>query len=267
MSEAEAARGPLDTGLIPVSTSIPELVGLPLIFGSILTMLYGVTSVQSYIYLHNNPRDSLVLKRTVFLLWIIDTLLIIFNLIVVYYYCVKTLMNPLLLSKLPWADGVDVVLASSSNLIVTGIFTYRIRSLYGRIWPLVPPATLAFFGGIALGTMTSVGVAAVLTNALLPNKFYFQGLTVMVPKLMLNSLLAMLNSRESMRSKMSSTGGALSIHLTQLGRNRYSLESRTNLTGHVNPNLRAQSTTAVEVEMSKDSCVEGLPDTEDALKV
>ncbi|KAI0337294.1 hypothetical protein BDW22DRAFT_1433447 [Trametopsis cervina] len=146
----------LDTGLIPVSSSsIPELVGLPLIFGFILTMLYGVTSVQTYIYFYNNLHDSRVLKRTIFFL-IIDTLLIIFNSISVYYYCVKVLMKPLLLTKLPWADGVGIILASLSDFIVTGIFAYRIRILCGRIWPLafvIPPATLSFFVGTAVGIM------------------------------------------------------------------------------------------------------------------
>ncbi|KAI0337293.1 hypothetical protein BDW22DRAFT_1364274 [Trametopsis cervina] len=114
---------------------------------------------------------------------------------------------------------------------------------------------------------SSIGVAAVVTNAVLPNKFYWQGLTVMLPKLMLNSLLAMLNTRDSMRKKMMPTTGALSIHLTQLGRDRYSLEYRTNVSERLDTNLHAQSTTTAEVEISKDSCVEGSPDDEDAYRV
>ncbi|KAI0337290.1 hypothetical protein BDW22DRAFT_1433443 [Trametopsis cervina] len=253
--------------LASAPADIPALVGVPLVFGFVVAMLYGAISVQTYMYFHNNPRDSLVLKRTMFSLWIIDTISTAFSSLVVYYYCVRVLMNPLLLSRIPWADGACIILTSFSDFIVSCIFAYRIRALYGRIWPLifvVPPTTLACLGGTAVGIATSVGVTIVITNALIPNTFYFQGLAAMLPKLMLNSLLAMLNSRDTMRSKMSPTSGALSIHLTQLGRNRFSLESRTEASELVNPNLH---TAAVEMRVSKASSVEALQNSEDPVKV
>ncbi|KAI0687814.1 hypothetical protein BC835DRAFT_1419648 [Cytidiella melzeri] len=254
--------------------------------GFIIAMLYGITSVQTYIYFNNSPRDGTYMKATMFVLWVIDTLGAIFSSHVAYTYCVKALLNPVLWTTIVWSDGVNFMLLSLSDVIVTGIFAYRIWKLGGKVWPLVfivPPAIVVFVGGQGLGITTlvtpsfnelrehiawlyyavfslqalsditimvslctillqqrtrvqrtrtvvgmlifysvntclltcSVGVAALITNALSPNTFFWQGLSATLPKLMLNSLLALLNSREGMRNKMKADG-PLSIHLSRL---------------------------------------------------
>lgn len=64
-----------------------------------------------------------------------------------------------------------------------------------------------------LAPNSSVAIASVITFAVMPHNFVFIVLAMILPKLMLNSLLALLNSRDSMRERIS---GPISIHLSKL---------------------------------------------------
>ncbi|KAI0084417.1 hypothetical protein BDY19DRAFT_538463 [Irpex rosettiformis] len=251
--------------LILMEMGVNLTLGVAISFGLIVTMLYGITSVQTFIYFSNEPRDGKYMKSAVFALWIIDTLGAIVSGHVVYRYCVQALLNPILWTQFGWSNSVTFILLSFSNAIVTAVFANRLWRLEGKIWSLIlilPPAILAFIGGQAIGIYiiiikdflelrrhitwlyytvfalqvfsdiaimislciallrrrspigrprsvigililfsintclltSSVGLAALLTNALSPKTFFWQGLDAVLPKVMLNALLALLNS-------------------------------------------------------------------------
>ncbi|KAI0687810.1 hypothetical protein BC835DRAFT_377073 [Cytidiella melzeri] len=139
--------------------NINMTMGITTVFGWIIAMLYGITSVQTYIYFNSNPPDTRYMKTTVFVLWVIDTLGAIFSFHVVYTYTIKALLKPVIWTDIIWSDGVNFMMLSLSDAIVTVVFAYRIWKLGDKIWPLVfivPPAFLVFIGGQALGVITFV---------------------------------------------------------------------------------------------------------------
>ncbi|KAI0084416.1 hypothetical protein BDY19DRAFT_538570 [Irpex rosettiformis] len=261
-------------------------LGVILIFGLLATMLYGITSVQTFIYFTNDPRDGKYLKITVVVLWILDTLETMLLSHVVYTYCIKALSNPGIWTQIGWTDAAHFMLMTLSDSMITIIFVHRIWRLERKVWSLIaiiPPAALVFIGGQVIGIFvlvitdfeevrhriawlyytvfalqafsdiaimvslciallkrrskirrshsvigmlilfsvntcvltSSVGLAALLTNALSPGTLFWQGLDGVLPKLMLNSLLALLNSRELIRNKGGSDA-PVSIHLSRL---------------------------------------------------
>ncbi|KAI0769517.1 hypothetical protein BC629DRAFT_1595841 [Irpex lacteus] len=266
--------------------NIDLTLGVVLIFGLLSVMLYGITSVQTFIYFTSDPRDGRAIKTTMFILWILDTLETALLSHVVYTYCIKALLHPVLWTQVGWTDATHFMLMILSDSIITVIFVNRIWKLERKIWSLIailPPTTLVFVGGQVIGVFvlvlkdfeklrhriawlyytvfalqafsdiaimvslclallkrqskirkshsvirmlilfsvntcvltSSVGIAALLTNALSPSTFFWQGLDGILPKLMLNSLLAVLNSRDLMRSKAASDS-PVSIHLSRL---------------------------------------------------
>ncbi|EKM48834.1 uncharacterized protein PHACADRAFT_214637 [Phanerochaete carnosa HHB-10118-sp] len=119
-----------------------------------LSRLFGITSVQVYVYFHRNPRDSDLMRRTIFFLWIVDGLHLAFTSHSVYYYSVTNFMNPLALTQCPWSFAVDVVFGDLSEVIVTAIFAYRIYKFSGKLWAFIfimPPALVGFAGALAIG--------------------------------------------------------------------------------------------------------------------
>ncbi|GJE94001.1 hypothetical protein PsYK624_101690 [Phanerochaete sordida] len=61
---------------------------------------------------------------------------------------------------------------------------------------------------------SSLAIASVITYSTMPNSFVFFSIAALVPKLLLNSLLALLNSRDMLRN--SYAGQVASIHVSRL---------------------------------------------------
>ncbi|GJE94009.1 hypothetical protein PsYK624_101770 [Phanerochaete sordida] len=271
--------------LPPIQLHLDSTLGVIVIAEIMVAMLFGITSVQIYVYFHRNPRDSKFMKRTIFFLWILDGLHLAFTSHSVYHYAVTNFMNPLALTQCPWSFAIDVVFGDLSEVIVTALFAYRIWKFSGKLWPLmliVPPAIISFAGAIAIGVFarkvpdfvefndkyawvwyavfsvqafidcaiavalctmlikrrtgfkrtdslirilvvysintcaltSSVAIGSVITYAVMPHNFVFIAFAMVLPKLMLNALLALLNSRDKMRNMHA--GQAISVHLSKL---------------------------------------------------
>ncbi|EKM48087.1 uncharacterized protein PHACADRAFT_203268 [Phanerochaete carnosa HHB-10118-sp] len=85
-----------------VSLHLDNTLGVILISEILAAILFGITSVQVYVYFHRNPRDSDLMRRTIFFLWVVDGLHLAFTSHSVYYYSVTNFMNPLALTQCPW---------------------------------------------------------------------------------------------------------------------------------------------------------------------
>ncbi|KAI0084629.1 hypothetical protein BDY19DRAFT_997543 [Irpex rosettiformis] len=271
-----------------VAMSLPPLdntLGAILIAEILVSMLFGMTTLQIYVYFSRNPRDSLWMKGVMIVLWILDALHLILTSHTLYHYAVLNYMNPLSLTICPWSFAVDMMFGGLNEILVTAIFAYRIWKFSGKLWPvmlIIPPTLVGFAGAAAIGnfalkvpiyeefkqhyawiwyltfsaqsvadiaiaaTLTAIlikrrtgfhktdsiirtlivysintcaltssaSLASIITYAVMPNNFIFIAFAMVLPKLMLNSLLALLNSRDSIRDKNRSE--PLSIHLSQL---------------------------------------------------
>ncbi|KAI0339257.1 hypothetical protein BDW22DRAFT_1431859 [Trametopsis cervina] len=263
--------------------------GALLIGAIVIGILYGVTTVQTYNYFEDsrNRSDGKPITYAVVLLWLIDTLDTAFCAHFAYYYNVLWIENPAFLTKIVWSGAAHVILGGLGDIIVTGLFCYRIWKFGGKKWPLVliiPPAVISFISFEVMGILAfiitdikesqekelwlwemSYGLktcsdvcvmislcvflfkhrsggfrsttsivnrlifysinTCILTSSsalgnlivyiILPNSFWWMVLTGISPKLMMNSLLALLNSRSSLRRK--TRDEPVSIHLSQLG--------------------------------------------------
>ncbi|KAI6163247.1 hypothetical protein EDD17DRAFT_1572162 [Pisolithus thermaeus] len=68
---------------------IPGGFGSFLIAGLTSAMLYGITTLQTYVYYMHYPEDAAIIKFLVAAIWILDTLHVSFMCHALYYYLVK----------------------------------------------------------------------------------------------------------------------------------------------------------------------------------
>ncbi|KAH9857353.1 hypothetical protein C2E23DRAFT_720490 [Lenzites betulinus] len=130
-----------------VAHSLDSTLGAAFI-GHILTiLLYGITSLQAYIYCRKSCTDSAALRLSV---WILDTVHAILISGALYWYCITNFTNLQAVQQPIWYVQTMVVIFNISNSIVRCIFGYRLWELNNRSWIL--PAIIAFFCVLIPGT-------------------------------------------------------------------------------------------------------------------
>ncbi|EKM53078.1 uncharacterized protein PHACADRAFT_210799 [Phanerochaete carnosa HHB-10118-sp] len=300
----------------PLLQSVPlhldSTLGALIIAEILVAVLYGIASVQVYVYLHHSPRDSSFMKGTIFFLWILGSLHLVFTTHGVYHYAVTSFMNPLALTQCPSVHA-DMFSGDPIEVTVTLIFAYKIYRLGGSIWPLVliiPPQLLSWVASIAVAVLelkfpsyheleqrfawvwytvfglqafsdcaiaatlctilirrrtgfkrtdsiirtlilysistcaltSSVSIASVISYTAMPHNFIFIGLGVLLPMLMSNSLLALLNSRDTLRDMHA--GQVASVHFSRLAG---ALNDSTSLDGRRAAHVRAEGVKEQEI--------------------
>ncbi|KAI0340046.1 hypothetical protein BDW22DRAFT_1431102 [Trametopsis cervina] len=236
---------PFDPSATSSFISLGGTLGVLAIAAYLGSALYGVTTVQTFIYRQCRERDPIA----VYLLWhvsVIDTFQSICMLHLMYFYCIKNFGNLSGLKAYPWTWSAFTVMSALNGALVTGLYAHRLWKLSGNIWAILligVAAVLTFVGGIDLSIPRKTGlgrtgsiinliiiyslstclitsatnIAMLVTSAMLPGQLYDVGLAVLLPKLTLNSLLAMLNTRDFLKNKMyHDNGEPVSIHLSRL---------------------------------------------------
>ncbi|KAI6122006.1 hypothetical protein F5141DRAFT_1094115 [Pisolithus sp. B1] len=69
--------------------TIPGGFGVALIGGLVSAMLYGITTLQTYVYYMHYSEDDSTTKFIVAAVWVLDTLHVSFMCHMLYYYLVK----------------------------------------------------------------------------------------------------------------------------------------------------------------------------------
>ncbi|KAF5378576.1 hypothetical protein D9615_007127 [Tricholomella constricta] len=256
-------------------------------------MLYGITTLQTYIFYNNYSKDKFSNKLLVAVIWILDTAHMIFVSMSMYHYLITNFANLPALAFGHWSLFVSVVMNIIIAFLVHVFFTVRIFHLSSRrvkMWltPLIsllvvahlcfgietvvflfikkelsklpeitmfaamPFALFAVLSDIFIAAalcillhgsrtgfrrtntlvntlmvyainrcvLTSVvAVAEVIAFAASPHSLWFLAIDFVVGKLYANSLLAHLNSRQSLR-------GGNSIHSVHMSDIHFEGESR-----------------------------------------
>ncbi|KAI0706232.1 hypothetical protein BC835DRAFT_18774 [Cytidiella melzeri] len=238
--------------------------GASVIFGILNGIIFGIGCAQTLLYFHFPHRDKELFKRTIFVLWTLDMVETMLYSMSVYRFTTTALTNPTLFATLGWYTGALLLAGAASTQVMTFVFTYRTWRFSKSFWPwfiVLPTSVVAFGGSIALSAISFLDPSistlqkrfnwlgyttcssTLVVEALLPNTYIWEGLASLVPKLMFNSLLALLNSREHIRNKMA-TDTLLSIHVTQdIGRE----------TAPADPSLNRNVRVNLDVESSYDS--------------
>ncbi|KAL6298010.1 hypothetical protein BKA93DRAFT_106248 [Sparassis latifolia] len=123
---------------IPISLDfkVCDTLGRLYIGNVIAAMCYGITVIQTYIFLRRRIGDSTTLKCLVLVLWMLDSLHIAFISHAVYTYAVKDFASPLTLLIPTWSMMAQVIVAGISDLIVRGYFCRIVFRLSDRNWYL-----------------------------------------------------------------------------------------------------------------------------------
>ncbi|KAK0488478.1 hypothetical protein IW261DRAFT_1556942 [Armillaria novae-zelandiae] len=180
-------------------------------------VFYGITILQTVVYYKRNPNDAWLFRYAVAFLWILDTVQVALSTHVLYFYLIKSFGNYAALLRIIWSVPLQLLM---NMLIICGVqalYALRIWKL-GRHFHMVLPwfiflAVAATFGtGVyvmydtyTLTTFTTPEISTIKNTyqyAAWPNTLTFIATDLVLPKLYINSLLAMLNSRRSSGGNM-----------------------------------------------------------------
>jgi len=129
------------------------------------TILFGITSLQTWTYFKEHSKDPNPLRFLVFLLWILDCLHVALLTVGVYDYLVSNFGDLFAILKPCWSLSAIPVVTTTSTLIMRGIFAYRLWKLSGGVL-LIP-----IF--IVIGSLYTLGDATYFAIKLLHVETWF----------------------------------------------------------------------------------------------
>ncbi|KAG1809087.1 uncharacterized protein BJ212DRAFT_613913 [Suillus subaureus] len=143
-----------------MAVDIRDTFGAGLIGGMVAAILYGITTLQTYLYYVYYPRDTHGLKVLVASIWVIDTLHVSFMCHALYYYLVTNFGDPDNLGTGVWSLFTSLGLNLVMAVLVQTYFAFRIYHLTRskiRWWltSFLMLVVLAHFGKIPYTTRQS----------------------------------------------------------------------------------------------------------------
>ncbi|KAI6006489.1 hypothetical protein F5J12DRAFT_94636 [Pisolithus orientalis] len=137
---------------------IPGGFGAALVGGLISAMLYGITTLQTYVYYMQDTADSLIIKFIVAAVWILDSLHVAFVCHILYYYLITNYGNSLSLEFVIWSFPASLL----ANLLLVTIaqlfFAHKIYYLcrYRVRWLVTAPIILLVIAHLGFGMATVI---------------------------------------------------------------------------------------------------------------
>ncbi|KAK0479632.1 hypothetical protein IW261DRAFT_1593614 [Armillaria novae-zelandiae] len=125
-----------------MSTDISSTMGAIYIGATVATAFWGITAMQSMTYFSRFPNDWWFYRFAVGLLWIVDTLYLIFCAHALYYYLIENFANPQALTTIVWSFKTDIMFLGLLILLVDIVYAVRIWML-GRFFHKTVPWLIA----------------------------------------------------------------------------------------------------------------------------
>ncbi|TFK33378.1 hypothetical protein BDQ12DRAFT_715867 [Crucibulum laeve] len=125
-----------------------DTLGAIFLGGIVASTLYGITCVQTFIFLKGSQADRTYMKTIVVGLWIIDTVqhaLVIHSL---YYYMVTNYGNPSAVQNQVWSVVAQLIPGALSDTLVRSVYALRVwRLTYQRPYiAIIGILCLNYFG-------------------------------------------------------------------------------------------------------------------------
>ncbi|KAJ3879547.1 hypothetical protein F5051DRAFT_402492 [Lentinula edodes] len=95
------------------------------------TFLFGITTLQVYMYYHHYQRDSYLHKLAVAILWILDTVHLVLIVHATYHYAVKGFGDASNMAFIVWSVKLQVTINVIIILFVQSLYAYRVWILGG----------------------------------------------------------------------------------------------------------------------------------------
>ncbi|KIK52347.1 hypothetical protein GYMLUDRAFT_251289 [Collybiopsis luxurians FD-317 M1] len=125
--------------------------------------LWGVGSLQLYIYFYKFPKDRLLLKSTVLAAWIFDSVHQALISHIIYYYLVQHFFDPAALEHYVWSQNYQPLFEALTGFIVQSFFVYRIFTLSKGSYILTAIPSLLVIAKLAC-SLSYVGQGSRLTT-------------------------------------------------------------------------------------------------------
>ncbi|KAI0739554.1 hypothetical protein C8Q80DRAFT_187908 [Daedaleopsis nitida] len=109
-----------------MSTDLNKTVGA-LLLGVLVTAVgYGITTMQTYLYMSRFPKDSLLIRWTVWSLLALDTTHVMLSWHMLYYYLINNFDNRPALADSVWSFNITVVITAIITVIVHCFYARRV---------------------------------------------------------------------------------------------------------------------------------------------
>ncbi|KAG2112700.1 uncharacterized protein F5147DRAFT_684131 [Suillus discolor] len=112
-----------------MAVDIHDTFGAGFIGGMVTAILYGITTLQTYLYYVYYPSDPNSVKVLVAFIWVLDTLHVSFMCHALYYYLVTSFDDPNNLGTGVWSLFTSLALNLCMAVLVQTYFTFRISYL------------------------------------------------------------------------------------------------------------------------------------------
>ncbi|GBE84573.1 hypothetical protein BKA93DRAFT_827718 [Sparassis latifolia] len=150
--------------------NLNETVGA-LLLGSLFTAVgYGITTMQTYMYMTRFPKDPKIMRYTVWSLLILDTTHITLSWHMVYYYLILNYDNPPALERSVWSFDITVVVTAVITVVAHCFYARRVFILGGRQWFLTIIILCLSAMRLIFGTIVTVRLFQIRELALVPHK-------------------------------------------------------------------------------------------------
>ncbi|KLO13110.1 hypothetical protein SCHPADRAFT_940682 [Schizopora paradoxa] len=136
---------------------LADTFGSAYIGAMVALALYGITTLQTYLYFNYYPNDNWGLKSLVAVVWIAETVQIALVNRFMYIYLIDNFGNPLALIQGHWTLYVSIIFNVFIASIVQIYFATRIHTLAKKYW-LTALISIFILAHIAFGIETVVRI-------------------------------------------------------------------------------------------------------------
>ncbi|KAI6003019.1 hypothetical protein EDD15DRAFT_2526951, partial [Pisolithus albus] len=153
---------------------IPDGFGSVLVGGLVSAMLYGITTLQAYIYYMHNFEDTSTMKFMVAAVWVLDTLHVSFMCHMEYYYLITNWGAPASLEYIVWSFPASILI---DVIVITIVQLFFARTIYHLCrpqlrWLVIVPLVLLILAHIGFATATAI-VMYIRLSTIFTERFIF----------------------------------------------------------------------------------------------
>lgn len=139
-----------------MSLSLGSTVGAEFIGHIIVDILFTLTTIQTYIYFRDYPKDKLFLKIPIAALWVLNAVHFAFICDGIYNALVVNYGNPVESAGFHWSWPAEYLLDSCIEIIVRSIYCVRLWKLVGWNTLVAALISLLTLGNIACSLASSI---------------------------------------------------------------------------------------------------------------
>lgn len=135
-----------------IHSSLNDTLGAALLGNLAAAVLYGTTNVQTYIYFKHSQKDTRLLKCSIAVLWLLDSLHLALITRTVYTCAVSDFSDPKAWIVPSWSLKGHIIVTGFSDVIIRSLFCQRMWNLSKGNWwlttTIAASAAAAFAGSI-----------------------------------------------------------------------------------------------------------------------